>query len=894
VILWLAAQGIRRAPRRLILASIGVAFPVAMLVSTLLFVDLAVNSMTRVALEPVQVEQRALATSLNVNMTAVSRQLATVPGVSHVDRFASADVVVRTSAAPGGATARLFAVDPVYLRHHPWVRVVGGNLRRGALLDQSLRDFLPAFAHARTVTIDLPGGGRSPLTLPIAGTVDLRRALPTWFAIPSGDVQGDVALVPRAIVVPFAAFQRTLLPALRAKLGPLTPVLNPGLTDLPPVSLEAHISVDHRAYPSDPATATTWSDALRHLLERQPAPGAIVVSDNAAEPLLEASADATNAKILFLLLGVPGVLVAAALGLAAQSALAEAQRREDALLRLRGATEGQLARLASVNAAAAGLTGAAVGLTVAAVAVSLVGGRPIWRGLPAGALALSAAVALATGAAVTGIRLLLLVRSSRRSQVAVERRLLEHGWRPLWLRAHLDLVALVLGLAILVGNLLSGGLQPNPIPAAQGATLGLSFYVLLAPVALWVGATLLAIRAALAISRRWATPKHGHSPGSWRTAALRWLARRPARTGAALALGALAIAFGTEVAAFVATYQAAKQMDAKAAFGADLRLTPGDPINPLPTLGPAVASVSPIRMVPVRAGTDRKTILAIDLATYARTANMAPTMISGSGLSTLARDPRAVLVASEIATDFAVGPGDNLPLTLFPDDRDKSRNMTLHVAGVYRSFPPSSPPTEMVMSTAGLPSYLLAPPDFYLARDAAGYSPARAAANLLALPAFKKTFGVGTLAGQVNASPRSLATLNLGGLQQIEVIGAALTAAVGVAVLGAFLTFERRREFAIMDAVGADNSQIVTGPALEGTIAVLGSLIVGLPLGLILAVLAVRVLGLFFTLPPPLLVVPTLPLLAFAAASIVASSIAIGTALRTVIRIPSTASLREP
>jgi putative ABC transport system permease protein len=299
-------------------------------------------------------------------------------------------------------------------------------------------------------------------------------------------------------------------------------------------------------------------------------------------------------------------------------------------------------------------------------------------------------------------------------------------------------------------------------------------------------------------------------------------------------------------------------------------------------------------MVPVRAGTDRKTILAIDLPTYAKTANMAPTMISGSGLSALSRDPHGVLVAPEIATDFAVGPGDNLPLTLFPDDRDKSRNMTLHVAGVYRSFPPSNPPTEMVISTASLPSYLLAPPDFYLARDAAGYSPAEAAASLRGRPTVRKTYGVGTLAGQLNASPRSLATLNLGGLQQIEVVGAALIAAVGVAVLGAFLTFERRREFAVMDAVGADDSQIVTGPALEGTIAVLGSLLVGLPLGLILAMLAVRVLGLFFTLPPPLLIVPTLPLLAVAAASITASAIAIGVALRTVIRIPSPASLREP
>ena len=60
-------------------------------------------------------------------------------------------------------------------------------------------------------------------------------------------------------------------------------------------------------------------------------------------------------RILFLLLGLPGVLVAAGVGLAAASALVEAHRREEALLRLRGATGGEIARLAATQAAVAGI-----------------------------------------------------------------------------------------------------------------------------------------------------------------------------------------------------------------------------------------------------------------------------------------------------------------------------------------------------------------------------------------------------------------------------------------------------------------------------------------------------------------------------------------------------------
>src|SRR5260221_2224441 len=425
--LWLAAQTIRRAPRRLVLAALRVAFPVSILAADLLFVYLASNSMTQIALAPVQLEMRALATTLDVNLSKIDRKLAAVPAVSHVDRFASANVFVGT---PGGGrvTARLFAVDPSYFGHHPWARVVRGSLTRGALLDQGLRAS-PGFRSASRVSIELPGARRRlGLSLPVAGTVDLRQALTTSFGIPPGTVQGDVALVPRAIVVNYRTFRRSILPALRAELGPTTPVLDPGLTDLPPVSVESHVSIDHRSYPSDPGRAVTWTNGLRHILETQ-APGKIVVSDLAVEQLTEASADAANAKTLFLLLGIPGALVAAALGLAAQSALTEASRREDALLRLRGATDRQLALLAIAQTGAAALVGSVIGVLVAITAVSAVTGQWGGPGGPAPRLPLPLPAAGAPGVLASGVRLARLLRGGKRLEIA-ERRRLQRGWTP--------------------------------------------------------------------------------------------------------------------------------------------------------------------------------------------------------------------------------------------------------------------------------------------------------------------------------------------------------------------------------------------------------------------------------------------------------------------------------
>jgi putative ABC transport system permease protein len=878
-------RGLRRAPRRALLAAVGIAFPVAILAATLFFVDSASRSMTRIALRPVQVEMRALATTLDTNMTQVGRELAAVRGVVRVERFAATNVVV--NGAHGRATARLFAVDPEYLAHHPWVRPSAG-LGGGALLNLQLRA-APGIVSSPRISITLPGRAERLLTVPAGGAVDLREAF-TWFEIPTGEVQGDIAMVPRSIVIDYATFERSVLPALRRELGTQTTVLNPGLSELPPVTVETHITTSRAAYPGDPGRAAAFSGALRRVLERRVA-GSIVVADDTAEPLAAAATDADNAKILFLLLGIPGFLAAAALGLATESALAEAQRREEALLRLRGATDAQLVRLATAYASVTALAGALAGLVTAALGVSLIEGHALWRGTSAGRLAVSCLLAVGAGAAITAVRLVRLRRAGRGSEVASERRFVQVGWAPPWQRSRLDLVMIVLGGTLLLVNAISGGLKPTQ---TEGSNVALSFYVLLAPVALWLGLTLLAVRLALGALARYARPQEDRPLSSWAAAVIRWLGRRPARMAAAITLGVLAVAFGTEVVSFVGTYRAAKRADARAAFASDLRLRPTtDGSYVLPARLPGIASTTPIRYVPSRAGTDRKTILTIDPSTYSRATTVRPLMLNGAGLDALARDPTAVIVDKDVSQLLALRVGDTLPLTVFPDDQEKSRHKDLHVAGIFRSFPPSSPPAEIVMSAAALPPFLLPQPDFHLARVQPGLRPAAVAATLRAA-GLERAFKVSTESQQAPFGGQSIAALDLGPLSDIESIGAGLIAALGVAVLGAFLVLERRREYAILGAVGADGRQLLAGPAAEGGIAVAASVVIGVPLGLGLSILSVRVLGLFFVLPPPLVSVPVGTLLVFVAVMLAASAVVLAVALRAVTRVSAARTLREP
>ena len=143
--------------------------------------------------------------------------------------------------------------------------------------------------------------------------------------------------------------------------------------------------------------------------------------------------------------------------------------------------------------------------------------------------------------------------------------------------------------------------------------------------------------------------------------------------------GTLAVAFGAEVLTFSATYQTAREADAMAALGSDLRITPGDPRFALPPLGEQITATSPVRLVPTRIDTDRKTVMAIDPASYAAAATIPPRMIEGAGLSDLIANPNGVMINAEIAKDFELGIGDTLELTIFPDDFESAKDIGLKV-----------------------------------------------------------------------------------------------------------------------------------------------------------------------------------------------------------------------
>ena len=118
------------------------------------------------------------------------------------------------------------------------------------------------------------------------------------------------------------------------------------------------------ALPGDPGAAYL---SVTHLANNVAvrAAGSAAVGDNLAASLNGAREDALYARTLFLFLGLPGVLLAAALTVSIAAASGGQRRQEAALLRLRGAPPRTVARLAVAESLLVGGLGVLLGCGLA-------------------------------------------------------------------------------------------------------------------------------------------------------------------------------------------------------------------------------------------------------------------------------------------------------------------------------------------------------------------------------------------------------------------------------------------------------------------------------------------------------------------------------------------------
>ena len=103
-----------------------------------------------------------------------------------------------------------------------------------------------------------------------------------------------------------------------------------------------------------PSSALKRADRTRNRVERT-LPGQVQFVDNLSDTLNTAAGDALYAETLFIMLAVPGALVALGLAYLAALGTVERDRRDLSLLRARGATRRDLLAMAGAESAAIGV-----------------------------------------------------------------------------------------------------------------------------------------------------------------------------------------------------------------------------------------------------------------------------------------------------------------------------------------------------------------------------------------------------------------------------------------------------------------------------------------------------------------------------------------------------------
>ena len=750
----------------------------------------------------------------------------------------------------------MLAVNPDYLQHYAFIRLTSGDYGLGSVLLslEAAKALLVGSSHTLALTIP---GRTAPLMLQVGGIADLSQA-DALFASRSPDTQGEFAPVPNVIIVPVSMFENDILPALRADAASASPQLKT------PPFLELDLHVDQAKLNSNPTVAAVITQGMKRSIERV-APGQVSVIDNLSDTLNAASGDAILAKILFLFLGLPGVVLAAYLSRYSGSLLAQAQRRERATLRARGAQPRHLVSALTYTTAMVAVLGAIFGLGLGAIAVIVLLGPAAVRTASPESLLISAALSVVAGVATTALALYLPGRRALARETNEERREMEVAEAPFWLRLRLDLILIATAALVWIVTELAGGFKPT---SAEGQSVSLSFYTLLAPLLGWLGATLLGVRLLLLLTRRLSRGRPRGFRGVASGVLRRSVERRPLALASGVIAVALAVAFGSSLALLVATYEAEKQADARFVVGGDVRVTPSVAAPLSSTFGSqlqvaGVSAVTPVAQTSsLVVGTDKRAMVAIEPGSFAKVATLTDAFFSGirstAAMTALQDDPAAVLISTEMARTFNVQPGDQVKAQV-PGPNGTTVPVTFHAAGLFKEFPGYPQGIDLVGNLAFYQTVTGSTrADFFLIRTADNSSGgvSQVAQLLRSGVGRAKPILVDTSATAFNRDASSLTAVNMRGLGSLETLFAVLMSGIGIAIFVYGLLLQRRKEYVTMRALGMRFGQLRALVLGEASAVAVCSLVVGGVVGTAMALMFVRVLTPLFTIPPDALTFP--------------------------------------
>lgn len=301
----------------------GVALAVSLAVVLGVFVISAAETMTKqaVANVPVDWQVEIVAGAPRQTVEHALGEAAAVKAVRAVD-YAKVDGFSATTGDTQQVTGagRVIGIASDYLATFPHqVELLSGTLDGPVLFSQTATNLHAGVGDA--ITIMRPG--LPPASVTVAGVAAIPNVDSIFQAV--GAPSGLVLQSPpdNILILPAAAWD-SLFGSQRAE-GPDT------------VHTQLHVLLDHARLPSDPVGAYAAVRGMANNVAARVA-GIAAIADNLAARLDGVRGDALYAKVLFLFLGAPGAVLSGLVTVAIAGAGRSRRMREQALLRIRGAT----------------------------------------------------------------------------------------------------------------------------------------------------------------------------------------------------------------------------------------------------------------------------------------------------------------------------------------------------------------------------------------------------------------------------------------------------------------------------------------------------------------------------------------------------------------------------
>jgi putative ABC transport system permease protein len=791
------------------------------------------------------------------------------------------------SATSGGSTSSassglVLGIPPSYRHRFPgeFRQYVGAQ--RGVLIAQQMAANLGIGVGG---TVSVPRPGLPAARLRVDGLIDFPAA--QQLLTPVGASTGTAPPPPdNVLVIPLARWHA---------LFDRTAAAHPNL-----VRNQIHAELDHRRLPHDPTGAYSAATGLARNLELRLRGGA-TVGNNLASALDKARADSLYARLAFLFLGLPGALLATLLTITLASAGADRRRREQALLRARGATLAALLRIALSEAILVGLAGGLAGLAAALVIGRVAFGSATFGAGGRGAV-LWAVASLAGGLAVAAAAVVLPAwRDGRGLTVTAARAAVGRPRAPWWARFGLDLGALTGAIAVFWAT---GSNGYQLVLATEGVSqVSVDYWSFVAPLLAWIGIGLLSYRIADLCLRRGRTlvatlarPTAGELAGTVAAS----MSRQRSLIARSVALVALATAFAVSTAAFNTTYQQQARADARLSNGADVVLTAAAsaqlPVSLARTLAriPGVATVEPLQHRYAYIGRDLQDLFGVNARTVASATRLQDAWFSGASARTLLerlrRTPNGVLLSAEVVHDYQLKPGDTLIMRLLDRTTRRPIGARFRYIGITNEFPTAPKDAYTIVNASfvakvthdpGIGSFLI---------QTHGASPGAVASRVAA------AVGPAGVVTDIESNQRliagSLTSVELAGLTRVELAYALVLIAAATGLLLWLGIAERRRMFAITAALGARPRQLGGFIWTETAFVTIGGIALGGAGASWLTWMLVKLLTGVFDPPPTSPAVPYAYLVALAIVTVAAVGVASASALRA-LRRPALEGLRD-